>query len=60
MNKPETVYFYRTNLPHWEVLDGRYFVTMRVKNSLPRNVIRSLFVEQKKAEDTNHSILPQQ
>ena len=31
----ETVAFWRGVLPHWEVVDGRYFVTLRLANSLP-------------------------
>ena len=29
-------------LPHWQVTDGVYFVTFRLKNSLPLNVINQL------------------
>lgn len=33
--RPETVRFYRMRLPHWEVVRGRYFVTIRLKGSIP-------------------------
>ena len=33
-----TVSFWRGSLPHWEVVDGRYFVTLRQAGSLPREV----------------------
>jgi REP element-mobilizing transposase RayT len=32
----KTVSFWRGALPHWEVVDGRYFVTLRLSNSVPR------------------------
>ena len=38
----ETVRFWRGVLPHWEVADGRYFVTLRLANSLPRHVVNEL------------------
>ena len=28
--KPETVAYWRGRLPHWEVVEGRYFVTIRL------------------------------
>ena len=33
---PETMRFYRMRLPHWEVEDGRYFVTIRLKGAIPQ------------------------
>ncbi len=33
----ETIRFYRKRLPHWEVRDGLYFVTLRQAGSLPAN-----------------------
>ena len=40
--QPETISFWRGALPHWEVVDGRYFVTVRLANSLPRRVTDEL------------------
>jgi putative transposase len=34
--------FTRRKLPHWEVLDGRYFVTVRCADSLPRPAVDRL------------------
>jgi putative transposase len=34
--KPETIAFWRGRLPHWEVEDGRYFVTIHVAGAIPR------------------------
>jgi REP element-mobilizing transposase RayT len=34
--KPETVAFWRGRLPHWEVVDGRYFVTIHVAGAIPK------------------------
>ena len=38
----KTVSFWRGSLPHWEVVDGRYFVTLRQAGSLPREVEEEL------------------
>jgi REP element-mobilizing transposase RayT len=34
--KPETVEFWRGRLPHWEVAEGRYFVTIHLAGAIPR------------------------
>ncbi len=36
MRKPETIAFWRGRLPHWEVVDGRYFVTMHLHGAIPK------------------------
>jgi REP element-mobilizing transposase RayT len=41
----ETIRFIRGNLPHWLVADRPYFVTLRVRGTLPRQVIEELAVE---------------
>ena len=38
----KTVSFWRGSLPHWEVVDGRYFVTLRQAGSLPREAEEEL------------------
>ena len=40
-----TINFWRGALPHWEVVDGNYFVTVHLANSLPRVVAESLRME---------------
>ena len=35
MYNPETTRFYRKRLPHWEVAEGRYVVTIRLKGAIP-------------------------
>ncbi len=35
-------YFYRTNLPHWQPLEGTFFVTYRLHGSVPKQVIERL------------------
>ena len=35
----------RGRLPHWEVDDADYFVTFRLRDSLPREIARQLIVE---------------
>ena len=37
-----TLRFTRRNLPHWEVEGGRYFITVRCADSLPREVVARL------------------
>jgi len=41
--------FYRRHLPHWHPQDAIFFVTFRLKDSLPYKVIESLREEQKRA-----------
>lgn len=35
--KPKTIGFWRGRLPHWEVEDGRYFVTIHLAGAIPLN-----------------------
>jgi REP element-mobilizing transposase RayT len=35
----------RGRLPHWQVDDAVYFVTFRLRDALPRDIARSLFIE---------------
>jgi REP element-mobilizing transposase RayT len=42
VNLVRTTRFYRGKLPHWEVEAGRYFVTVRLADSLPREVVLQL------------------
>ncbi|MBN1268993.1 MAG: hypothetical protein JXB04_05355 [Kiritimatiellae bacterium] len=48
----DTLRFYRRKLPHWLVADASYFVTMRLKNTLPRTVIEELATERKRLRQT--------
>jgi REP element-mobilizing transposase RayT len=34
--KPETIAFWVGRLPHWEVVDGRYFVTLHLSGAIPK------------------------
>lgn len=40
--RPETIGFCRKRLPHWEVVGGRYFVTIRLKGSIPSQGIERI------------------
>lgn len=43
MNRtPQTISFYRKQLPHWEVTDGVYFVTIRRHGSIPIGIIEKI------------------
>ena len=42
--------FYRRHLPHWQPQGAAFFVTFRLKNSLPYDVIESLREERERAK----------
>jgi len=42
--------FYRRHLPHWQPQDAVFFVTFRLKNSLPYEIIESLRVERERVK----------
>jgi len=42
MKKNETTFFYRRNLPHWSVKDPLYFVTFRLKNTIPQKIFDNI------------------
>ncbi len=35
IRRPKTIHFWRGELPHWQVEDGRYFVTIHLYGSIP-------------------------
>ena len=39
---PETLSFHRGRLPHWEVMAGLYFVTVRLAGSLPNHAVKEI------------------
>lgn len=49
--------FYRRHLPHWQPKDGAFFVTFRLKGSLPVAVVKAL-QEQREQEKQNLLKLP--
>ncbi len=44
--------FYRRKLPHWQPAGAEYFITFRLKGSLPRSVIKQLKQEQQNRDDS--------
>ena len=52
--QPDTISFWRGVLPHWEVVDGRYFVTVRLADSLPRHVAEELRAVLEDATEKNY------
>ena len=50
MTEIKTASFTRRHLPHWRVLDKPYFVTFRLKNTIPENVVMELHAERIKLE----------
>jgi len=58
MYRTRTLYFYRNRLPHWEVENGTYFLTMRVYGTLPVRMAQRLKqVQQEYREEDNVSLL---
>ena len=55
MSRPQTISFWRGALPHWEVVDGRYFVTVRLANSLPAGVESELAAILNDATEENYT-----
>jgi len=42
MSRTPTLAFWRGRLPHWEVVDGIYFITIRLHGCLPKSVLNEL------------------
>jgi len=55
MDQPQTLKFTRRNLPHWMVADRTYFVTIRLKNTLPTDVLEQLRADRLKEPDKEKS-----
>jgi len=54
--KPRTIAFWQGRLPHWEVEDGRYFITIHLRGAIPaagRERLRSIVDSLAKLAD-NH------
>ena len=49
---PETTAFYRMKLPHWEVSNGRYFVTIRAYGSIPQIILDEIKLMRRELEDS--------
>ena len=52
MPNPKTLCFFRSKLPHWLVADRTYFVTIRLKNTLPVHVIEELKQQQAESNES--------
>lgn len=48
--KPETIGFWQGRLPHWEVQEGRYFVTIHLHGAIPAGGMARI---ERMAEDVN-------
>ena len=53
MKKNETLSFSRRNLPHWRVAGRPYFVTFRLKNTLPEHIVREMKIKRQKLKNMN-------
>lgn len=51
MSEPYTLKYTRRNLPHWLVADHSYFVTLRLKGTLPRKVVEEFRVQREHADE---------
>ena len=52
MDKPTTLKFTRRNLPHWLVADHSYFVTLRLKGTLPKSIAEQLQTERNRLNES--------
>ena len=61
MGKVETISFKRRKLPHWDVFNKSYFITFRLRGSLPKDVVVRLKNEKEliKAKQNNKEELYQ-
>ncbi len=55
MDLRNTKNYWRSRLPHWEVENGLYFITLRVADSMPRDVQNRLEEERKTLESIEAS-----
>ena len=58
LRKPDTISFWRGRLPHWEVVDGRYFVTIHLAGAIPiqgHNRIHSIALELDKLQTSDQA-----
>jgi REP element-mobilizing transposase RayT len=51
MDKPKTISFSRRKLPHWQVANRPYFITFRLKGSLPHSVVEDLKSQKEKLQN---------
>ncbi|MEX0614040.1 MAG: transposase [Pirellulales bacterium] len=54
LRKPQTIAFWSGRLPHWEVEDGRYFITIHLAGAIPaqgRNRLRQIAEQLRHIED---------
>jgi type I restriction enzyme R subunit len=51
MKKNITLSFYRRNLPHWRVAGRPYFVTFRLKNTLPEHIVREMKLQRQQLKE---------
>ena len=52
--KPATTGFWRGRLPHWEVEDGRYFVTIHLAGAIPQQGIDRIRRLSERLDDRVH------
>ena len=55
MSNPSTLRFFRRKRPHWLVADRAYFVTIRLKNTLPKHVLEELKEQQQGSRESDLS-----
>ena len=53
MSIPPTISFSRRKLPHWRVAGRPYFVTFRLKNTLPEHIVEDLKQKRKELKERN-------
>jgi len=53
MSNPQTLRFFRSKLPHWLVAGRAYFVTIRLKGTLPAHILEQLKQQQEDSEKSD-------
>ncbi|MBP88615.1 MAG: hypothetical protein CMJ64_18190 [Planctomycetaceae bacterium] len=53
--KPKTIGFWRGRLPHWEVEDGKYFVTIRLKRAIPKAGLDRIREKSEALQNVDHT-----
>ena len=50
----KTINFFRGKLPHWEVENGLYFITIHLKGALPKGIKERIYSKYSEIESTDY------
>lgn len=57
--RPKTINFWYGRLPHWEVEDGRYFITLHLAGAIPRSVGEQIRANVKRLQEARSNRTPE-